>query len=203
MKKLTMLTRRTFAALVLVAMFSPAVLASSLIGTYCVEINSLTRPFELATSEIGEGHYLLNGTYIDPASPNIGAVIGSASIADGAITMTLRASGIDGSAMSVSTYQFDIALNNLSGVFQSITQDSSGSILHDNGVAALVDCNSPIVGPDPIETSCTYPRPEMCAMDYAPVCGLLNNGERQSYSNGCVACIDLNVTGYIQIQECQ
>jgi len=57
--------------------------------------------------------------------------------------------------------------------------------------------------PNPIVNFCTYPRLDVCAMYYFPVCGLLNNGERQIYSNDCVACADLNVTGYIQIQECQ
>ena len=171
MKKMTMLIKNLFAALALVAMFAPAVLASDLIGIYCVEINSVTRPFTLATSEIGEGHYLLNGTHTDPNSSNIGAVIGSASIADGAITMTLRASGINGSAMNISTYQFDLALNNLSGVFQSMTQSSSGSVTHDDGVAALVNCDIPMVDPN-----------DVCGLPLESV--LLTNGDSYDFNTG-------------------
>ena len=176
MKKLTMLTKSIFAALALVAMFAPAALASDLIGIYCVEINSATRPFKLATSEIGEGHYLLNGTHTDPSSSNIGAVIGSASIADGAITMTLRASGLNGSAMSVSTYQFDLALNNLSGVFQSMTQGSNGSVTHDVGVAALVDCNTPMVDPNDV---CELPLES----------ALLTSGDSYNFNTGGIGSV--------------
>lgn len=48
-------------------------------------------------------------------------------------------------------------------------------------------------------TICTEPRPEVCTMDYTPVCGLQNvsgKEEWKTYSNACGACSDSTVTGY-------
>ena len=48
-------------------------------------------------------------------------------------------------------------------------------------------------------TECTEPRPEICTMDYTPVCGLQNiSGQEQwsTYSNACTACSDTTVVGY-------
>ncbi len=46
-------------------------------------------------------------------------------------------------------------------------------------------------------TLCTEPRPEFCTMDYNPVCGSLDGGGTKTYSNGCSACSDSAVTGWI------
>jgi hypothetical protein len=43
---------------------------------------------------------------------------------------------------------------------------------------------------------CKNPRPEMCTMQYDPVCGSLETGGEKTYSNACVACSDRAVTGY-------
>ena len=46
---------------------------------------------------------------------------------------------------------------------------------------------------------CTEPRPEVCTMDYTPVCGLRNvagEEEWKTYSNACSACSDPIVSGY-------
>jgi len=43
---------------------------------------------------------------------------------------------------------------------------------------------------------CPEVRPEICAMDYDPVCGSLSDGSFKTYSNGCNACADPNVTDY-------
>ena len=42
---------------------------------------------------------------------------------------------------------------------------------------------------------CTEPRPEICTMDYNPVCGVHEDGSRRTYSNGCSACSNVNVVG--------
>lgn len=43
---------------------------------------------------------------------------------------------------------------------------------------------------------CTDPRPEMCTMDYTPVCGRRGDGTEKTYSNGCSACSDKAVVSY-------
>jgi hypothetical protein len=43
---------------------------------------------------------------------------------------------------------------------------------------------------------CTDPRPQLCTMDYRPVCAQLKKGSFKTYSNGCTACSDLLVTAY-------
>ena len=48
---------------------------------------------------------------------------------------------------------------------------------------------------------CTDPRPEICTMDYTPVCAMLMaSGTEQwkTYSNACSACADTTVSGYRQ-----
>lgn len=45
---------------------------------------------------------------------------------------------------------------------------------------------------------CPEPRPEMCAMDYRPVCAQLKDDQFKTYSNGCSACSDAKVVGYRQ-----
>ncbi len=56
-------------------------------------------------------------------------------------------------------------------------------------------------------TACSEPRPQMCTMDYTPVCAQRDTGIRcvttpcpasewKTYSNGCSACSDPDVSGY-------
>jgi len=48
-------------------------------------------------------------------------------------------------------------------------------------------------------TVCTEPRPEICTMDYTPVCGLqrLSAVEQwKTYPNACSACSDATVIGH-------
>jgi len=42
---------------------------------------------------------------------------------------------------------------------------------------------------------CTDPRPEICTQQYAPVCGVRDDGSRRTYSNACSACADTDVVG--------
>ncbi len=60
----------------------------------------------------------------------------------------------------------------------------------------------------PKPTLCTDPRPQVCTMDYRPVCATRDTGircvttpcpsaEKRTYSNGCGACSDPKVSGYV------
>ena len=57
-------------------------------------------------------------------------------------------------------------------------------------------------------TACTNPRPQACTTDYRPVCATRDTGircvsapcpssEKRTYSNGCGACSDPKVSGYV------
>lgn len=49
---------------------------------------------------------------------------------------------------------------------------------------------------DPNLVICPEQRPEMCTMQYDPVCATLSDGVRKTYSSDCTACADTNVVGY-------
>ena len=46
------------------------------------------------------------------------------------------------------------------------------------------------------DQACTEPRPQMCTMDYRPVCGVSNDGSRKVYGNACGACGNAEVVGF-------
>lgn len=45
-------------------------------------------------------------------------------------------------------------------------------------------------------TQCTEPRPEICTMEYDPVCATHEDGSSKTYSTGCTACSHKEVMGY-------
>lgn len=64
---------------------------------------------------------------------------------------------------------------------------------------SLAGCAYDQAKPTPVEglsTACIEPRPQICTMDYTPVCAELVNGEVKTYSNGCSACADANVVSH-------
>ena len=46
-------------------------------------------------------------------------------------------------------------------------------------------------------TKCTDPRPQLCTMDYRPVCAKKSDGTQKTYANGCGACSDPEVLEYL------
>jgi hypothetical protein len=46
-------------------------------------------------------------------------------------------------------------------------------------------------------TICEDPRPQVCTMDYTPVCATLQDGSVKTYPNGCGACADANVKSWV------
>ena len=49
-----------------------------------------------------------------------------------------------------------------------------------------------------MDTVCEDPRPQVCTMNYLPVCGVHADASRSSYANGCSACSDPEVQGYLE-----
>ncbi len=45
-------------------------------------------------------------------------------------------------------------------------------------------------------TVCTEPRPQICTMQYVPVCATLKNASVKTYASDCSACSDSNVISY-------
>jgi len=53
--------------------------------------------------------------------------------------------------------------------------------------------------PAPVQTlttQCSQPRPQVCTMEYDPVCGELSGGGREDYSSPCNACAHDAVAAY-------
>ena len=44
-------------------------------------------------------------------------------------------------------------------------------------------------------TACADPRPQLCTLQYDPVCGFAGDGKNKTYSNACSACADQSVSG--------
>jgi len=45
-------------------------------------------------------------------------------------------------------------------------------------------------------THCSDPRPQICTMEYVPVCASLKNNTTKTYASGCSACADKKVISY-------
>ena len=50
--------------------------------------------------------------------------------------------------------------------------------------------------------NCTEPRPQVCTMDYQPVCGKIDESQMKTYSNSCAACSDYKVIAFT-LHACQ
>jgi hypothetical protein len=46
--------------------------------------------------------------------------------------------------------------------------------------------------------ACEGPRPEVCTLDYRPVCGQLGDSETKTFGNACMACGDTSVIGFFE-----
>jgi len=50
----------------------------------------------------------------------------------------------------------------------------------------------------PEANACTEPRPQVCTMEFAPVCAVLKSGGRKEFASPCTACADPAVAGYVE-----
>lgn len=44
--------------------------------------------------------------------------------------------------------------------------------------------------------ACTDPRPQICTLDYNPVCGVSAEGRVETFGNACMACGDSSISGF-------
>jgi len=49
----------------------------------------------------------------------------------------------------------------------------------------------------PALTNCLDPRPQICTMEYRPVCAKLSDNSHKTYASACSACADTKVVGHI------
>ena len=64
------------------------------------------------------------------------------------------------------------------------------------GLSACATGGPPTAAAVPDQTRCTDPRPEICTMDYNPVCATLADGTTATRSNACGACADVEVLSH-------
>lgn len=71
-------------------------------------------------------------------------------------------------------------------------------------LTVLTGCNggSSSGGSGATLTLCSNPRPEICTLDWTPVCGATSTGSTKTYANACNACSDKEVVGYVS-GECK
>ena len=63
-------------------------------------------------------------------------------------------------------------------------------------MSVLVACTGSSPAPDPV-TQCSEPRPQVCTMEYNPVCATLWDGATKQYSSPCNACAHDAVASYL------
>ncbi|MCK4837408.1 MAG: hypothetical protein KAS94_01320 [Desulfobulbaceae bacterium] len=63
-------------------------------------------------------------------------------------------------------------------------------------VVVFLNACSSVTSQPRVDKMCTEPRPEICTMNYLPVCGVRIGHTSKTYSNGCSACSDSEVVGY-------
>ena len=67
------------------------------------------------------------------------------------------------------------------------------------GLLALLSLAACETQPTPtLVTQCSEPRPQVCTMEYAPVCADLLAGGQKQYASACNACADDAVSGYLK-----
>ena len=70
------------------------------------------------------------------------------------------------------------------------------------GHADVIETQAAVKDVEAKVTVCTEPRPQLCTMEYLPVCGSTSTAEKKTYGNGCGACGDAEVISYVD-GECK
>lgn len=96
-----------------------------------------------------------------------------------------------------------MAVTTAAGSMIMMKQSASGSSAHVVLLlAALFGLSACATGETPITTDeggtiCSDPRPQLCTMQYDPVCATLADGSTATYANACGACSDAEVVSHL------
>ena len=63
------------------------------------------------------------------------------------------------------------------------------------GCAIYSSESTPVPG---AATLCEEPRPQICTMEYVPVCATLKDGGVKTYASGCSACSAVQVVSWVE-----
>ena len=88
----------------------------------------------------------------------------------------------------------------LVGVVNRMSRVCAG-ILY-GAITLLAGCatsaGDPAAAVAPSAQICKDPRPQVCTMDYRPVCANMEGGSLKTYANGCGACSVGRVIGWVE-----
>lgn len=123
--------------------------ASSYLGVVCWNASvggQIGGNLKLAVTDMGDGHYIVNGTSTNTSTSAVEVVHGNAEVVSNKIILTLNSSHTDQYATSISTSNISLDIPSLNGVFNSISQDynySQGAfepLNYTTGVVTLIPC---------------------------------------------------------------
>ena len=63
-------------------------------------------------------------------------------------------------------------------------------------IVMLPGCGAQVVEKKEGEMRCPKPRPQICTMEYVPVCGRDQAGKLKTYANACTACANSRIEAY-------
>ncbi|HEY5734897.1 MAG TPA: hypothetical protein VIU36_09025 [Gammaproteobacteria bacterium] len=72
----------------------------------------------------------------------------------------------------------------------------TSSLLTLSAIALLSGCTSTASQPQSGTTTCPEVRPEVCTMEYMPVCATHKDGTHKTYASGCTACANHEVISH-------
>jgi hypothetical protein len=109
---------------------APDASAETYLGEFCWQGqgDGETGTLRLAVTDVGGGHFLLNGRMTNSSTPATGAIHGNAEVVGNNVLMTLNESHIDQFATSMTTCSAVLSPSSLGGTIKCIGQDFNYSM---------------------------------------------------------------------------
>jgi hypothetical protein len=103
--------------------------ASDYLGAFCWNVSvggQIEKNMKLAVTNMGGGHYILNGTITDISDTTVVSTAhGNAELVGNKVIGTLNASSADQGWVSISTWNLNMDMPSLNGIINAIGQDYS------------------------------------------------------------------------------